>query len=111
MNDPEITVENIDGKEVKLPTYHAYSIKNVDGNTVTIVNLWDSSEEIVLSKKTFLNTFSDMDYVDLSGGNNFEKWGEEQDLLINYFKEKLTENELENNKNITLEQYLTEPGK
>ena len=52
-----------------------------------------------------------MDYVDLSGGNNFEKWGEEQDLLINYFKEKLTENELENNKNITLEQYLTEPGK
>ena len=51
--DEPIVVKDVNGNDVVL-TYgsggHAWSIKSVDGDFITIVNPWDSSVEIVVSK-------------------------------------------------------------
>ncbi len=61
------TVEDVaSGDEVYLPGSHAYSIKSADEETVTIVNPWNSGNEIVLSREVFLETFNDLTGLDLS---------------------------------------------
>ncbi len=63
------TVTDINGNRVDLVGCHAYSIKNVVGDTVTVVNPWDSSQEIVLSRSTFMNAFDNISKCDLSNNN------------------------------------------
>ncbi len=49
-----VTVKDVNGKSVTLSTGnggHMWSIKSVKGDKVTIVNPWDSSKEITVSKK------------------------------------------------------------
>lgn len=49
-----VTVKDVDGNDVILSTGnggHIWSIKSVQGDNVTIVNPWDSSKEITVSKK------------------------------------------------------------
>lgn len=59
-------IEDIEGNSVELFAPHAYSIKNVDEDTVTIVNPHDSSKEIVLSRGVFLDNFSGLEALNLS---------------------------------------------
>lgn len=60
------TVKDINGKKVKLNGPHAYSVKYVDENTVTVINPWDSSKEITISRDVFLESFEQLYPVDLS---------------------------------------------
>lgn len=62
------TVTDANGNPVKLYYSHAYAVKNVDGDKVTIVNPWDSSEEIVLDRATFAQ-YANVSYSDLSDKN------------------------------------------
>ena len=65
--DGDITMaKDINGKNVLLPGGHAYAIKDVDGDSVTVTNPWDSGKEIVLSKDEFLDKFDDMYKCDLA---------------------------------------------
>ena len=105
-------VKDINGEEVKLPCSHSYAIKNVSENTVTVVNPWDSSEEIVLPKETFVKTFSTIESVDLSGENNFEKWIDKQDKnreIINGIR-YTSEYEYDKNGNIISKRVHTNSG-
>lgn len=56
-DDEPITIKDVNGNDVVL-TYgdggHAWSIKSVDGDNVVIVNPWDSSVEITVSKEELL---------------------------------------------------------
>ncbi|MBQ8475891.1 hypothetical protein IJ531_02400, partial [bacterium] len=75
-------IKDINGQTITLPGNHAYAIKNVEGDKVTIVNPWDSSKEIVISKETFLETFSGMSKCDMSNKNqnvNYIKYPDEVD--------------------------------
>lgn len=65
----EAKVKDIDGKTVKLPGNHAYSIKEVKDGIVTVINPWDSSKEIKLDTDTFCEAFNSIDMVDLSNKN------------------------------------------
>jgi len=62
------TVTDANGNKVQLYYSHAYAVKSVDGNNVTIVNPWDSSEEIVLDRATFAQ-YANLSYSDLSDSN------------------------------------------
>lgn len=64
----EIEVQDANGNNIKLAGHHAYAVKSVNGDTVTITNPWDSSKEIVLPRETFLNNF-DLNACDLSENN------------------------------------------
>ncbi len=60
-----ITVKDASGKDVQLYNAHAYAVKSVDDKTVTIVNPWDSTQEIVLSRDTF-SQIANVSYCDIS---------------------------------------------
>ena len=62
------TVTDANGNQVQLYYSHAYAVKSVDGNNVTIVNPWDSTEEIVLDRNTFAQ-YANLSYSDLSNSN------------------------------------------
>lgn len=51
------TIEDINGDKIELDAPHAYAIKDIEDNTVTIVDPHDSSIDIELAKDTVLNTF------------------------------------------------------
>ena len=59
-------VDDINGNKVKLVGNHAYSVKYATTDTVTVVNPWDTSKEITLSRDVFLNSFTCVYPVDLS---------------------------------------------
>ena len=63
------TVQDINGNNVKLYAPHAYAVKKVEGNIVTITNPHDSSIEIQLDMDTFINSFSGIEVTDLSKNN------------------------------------------
>lgn len=62
-------VKDINGQEVKIAGSHAYSIKSVDKDSVTVVNPWNTEQEICLSKKTFKKAFYSMTFTDLEQTN------------------------------------------
>ncbi len=62
------TVTDANGNPVKLYYSHAYAVKSVDGDKVTIVNPWDSTQEIVLDKDTFAK-YANLSASDLSDKN------------------------------------------
>ncbi len=81
---------DIYGNKINLAGGHAYSIKNYDGKNVTVINPWDSSEEIVLSKEEFLRIFDGMDVCDTSKSNTpeyFEKKKENHFTVFDFIKE------------------------
>lgn len=51
--DEKPKLKCVDGKSYSLATGHAYSIKKVTSSTVTIINPWDSKEEITMDRNTF----------------------------------------------------------
>ena len=62
-------VKDTNGKKVKLQGQHAYTINKVTKDTVTLLNPWNTGEEIVLSRKTFENLDPkkcDVCYLDLN---------------------------------------------
>lgn len=59
-------IKDINNKNVPFYPCHGYSIKNFDGENVTIVNPHDSSKEIVLSRSMFFKMFSNIQMCDLS---------------------------------------------
>lgn len=61
-------VTDANGNPVKLYYSHAYAVKSVDGDKVTIVNPWDSTQEIVLDKNTFAQ-YANLSTSDLSDKN------------------------------------------
>lgn len=52
------TVKDISGNEIKLPAAHGYALKSVNNGVITITNPWNSSKNIRLDEKTFIETFS-----------------------------------------------------
>ncbi len=60
-----ITVKDASGRNVKLYNAHAYAVKSVDDDTVTLVNPWDSTQDIVLSRDAF-SKIANVSYCDLS---------------------------------------------
>ena len=62
------TVRDVNGNPVQLYYSHAYAVKSVDGDKVTIVNPWDSTQEIVLDRNTFAQ-YANLSYSDLSDNN------------------------------------------
>lgn len=68
------TVTDVNGKKVVLSGNHAYSIKKIDGQNVTVINPWDSGKEIVLSKEEFLNAFDGIEVCDLSSNNTTQEY-------------------------------------
>ena len=62
-------VKDVNGNNVQLYGLHAYSIKNVTGDTVTVINPWDSNEEITLSRSTFMQAFEHISKCDLTDDN------------------------------------------
>ena len=68
-NDGDRNATDINGKKVKLSGNHGYSIKKYDGQNVTVINPWDSSKEIILSKEEFLKVFDRIDVCDISSNN------------------------------------------
>ena len=65
-SDKDVKFTDINGKEHEFAAPHAYSIKKVTTGTVTIINPWDSGEEIVLTRDQFFEIFDSMDKCDLS---------------------------------------------
>lgn len=57
------------GETHELDAPHAYAIKSVDANTVTVIDPWDSSKEIVLSREQYLKLFDITRKIDLSENN------------------------------------------
>ncbi len=66
----KVYVEDVNGNSIALINIHAYAIKSTDEDTVTVINPWNSGEEIVLSRVTFLDSFSSVESVDLSQYDN-----------------------------------------
>ena len=67
--DKSIKVKDTNGKKVKLQGKHAYTINKVTKDTVTLLNPWNTGEEIVLSRQTFENLDPkkcDVCYLDLN---------------------------------------------
>ncbi len=64
------TVKDVNGEEVYLPTNHAYALKSIENNVVTITNPWNSNKEITLDKKTFVQEFDSIGVLDLSQKSN-----------------------------------------
>lgn len=62
-------IEDINGNKYKVGSPHAYSIKEVTDDTVTVINPWNSSEEIVISREDFLEIFDSINVCDLSENN------------------------------------------
>lgn len=62
-------LKDINGKEHKIGDNHAYSIKAVSDDTVTVINPWDSSDEIVITREQYLALFEDTQKIDLSENN------------------------------------------
>ena len=62
------TVKDASGNTVKMHYTHAYSIESTDpaNKTVTVVNPHDTSKPITLKYNVFLETFSDIDIVDIN---------------------------------------------
>ncbi len=58
-------LRNASGEDIFIFSSHGYSVKSVDDNTVTIVNTWDSTQEIILSRDTF-SKLANVSYCDLS---------------------------------------------
>ena len=65
----KITVKDAYGKKVKLTGPHAYAIQIVSDDKVYVVNPWDTTKEIVLTKETFLKTFAGLDVCELNSQN------------------------------------------
>jgi len=61
--------KDVNGNDIKIYTQHAYAIKEVTDDTVTVINPWDSNEEIKISRDTFYNTFTGVSKTDLSDTN------------------------------------------
>ena len=61
--------KDINGKTINLAGPHAYSIKKVGNGVVTVINPWDSSDEIQFDVNTFIEKFSYLDKIDLSDNN------------------------------------------
>ena len=71
--------------------YHAFSIKSVVGDSVTIVNPWDSTKELTFKKEELKNCLSSINYFTLSGYDNkkecrrnfiYDKDGNTNDTII-----------------------------
>ena len=64
-------VTDINGEKHKVYTGgydggHAWTIKKVEGDNVTIINPWNSSKEITVSRSEILSNAYDIEYLDLS---------------------------------------------
>lgn len=62
-------VTDIWGENIELAGPHAYAVKLVGDTTVAITNPWNSEENIILPKETFVDTFDSITYCDLSDAN------------------------------------------
>ena len=64
------TITDINGVEhntgIGKTSGHGWAIKSVDSKNVTIVNPWDSSEEVIITRKEFESSVSGICYIDLS---------------------------------------------
>ena len=63
------SITDVNGKKHKIGANHAYAIKKVSDNTVTVVNPWDSGDEIVLSREQFMGLCDRISKIDLSENN------------------------------------------
>lgn len=66
----EISIKDINGEEVSLIGEHAYAIKDATSDTITVINPWDSSKEIKMSRETFDNNVGLMCICDMSKNDN-----------------------------------------
>ncbi len=87
-------LKDINGKEHRIGAPHAYAIKNVSDNTVTVTNPWDSSDEIVIKKEQYIALFDTISKCDLKGENvNLIRYPDE---IVNgekyYYFDNLTKN-------------------
>lgn len=53
------------GEEIILKDEHQYAVKNISDEDITIVDPWNSEEEIKISLDDFKNTFTQIEYADL----------------------------------------------
>ncbi len=62
-------IQDIYGNTIRLPGGHAYSVKKADENSVTVIDPYDSGNEIVISKEQFLEYFDRVYGCDLTDNN------------------------------------------
>lgn len=70
-----IQTEDVLGRRIRLATGHAYAIKDINtkanGERIfVIVDPADSSKEIALNEKNFMNTFNAIDAIDLKNNSS-----------------------------------------
>ena len=58
----DIYAKDSEGNKIKLRDDHAYSIKSVDGNNVTLVDPHDTEKVIVVSKQSLLDIENKLAY-------------------------------------------------
>lgn len=89
--DTEVATKDINGTEIVFSKKHAYSIKDVTDKNVTVVNPWDSSIQMVLSRDTFLEVFDTVYGIDLSDENPEQNYIAEIDVNIENFADGTSE--------------------
>ncbi len=65
------TFTTLDNKEVEMSNNHAYAVKAASGNSVTVIDPWDSSKEIKLDRDTVIDNFY-FSAIDLNEDNTVE---------------------------------------
>lgn len=53
----EVTFKSKNGKEVTLHGHHAYTVKGSDKNHVYLINPWDTSKTITITREEFKSFF------------------------------------------------------
>ncbi len=64
----DVVVKDIYGNDTKLTkagNNHSFSVKSVDENTVTLVNPWDSSEEVTIEKSVIKEHVLGYEYLEV----------------------------------------------
>ena len=71
----DIDINSIDGNKIHFVKNHAYALKNVNKDTVTLVNPYNSDLELEINKEDFLNNCKDLTYYDYDKNSNFINGG------------------------------------
>ena len=71
--ETKYTIKDNNGKKQPLGAPHAYAIKEVTDDTVTVINPWNSKKKIVLSKEQFMGLCDSINVLDLSNNNSDKK--------------------------------------
>lgn len=64
--DEVFEIKDVNGNKHRMASQHAYAIKSVENGVVTVINPWNSGEEIPMDMDDYLELFDYIDVCDLS---------------------------------------------